>query len=379
MSYPAPKIVPPRQPTGSYPAVEEPVNPPRGRLLLIGAAGRVASAELDALRADGHDCVLHEGLAGARERLVVARPELALLHGELAWAAESEARDLVATLARQQVPTALLVTTKSPAEMIESAFAAGVDDCVLLPLKPSQIRGRLAALQASNPAATQRVHVRADQPSAYAEALAEHLELNGYDVGVTVAADETPGEPADLTVVCWDDPVRFSRALLPAPGEARIVVTSLPRPATPVPGIAAWLDRATTPVGRVLTAVNSHFRLACRDLRADQRIPFFCPIEFREWGTLQEGEWQTGYSYGLSPGGLFIRTLAPARRKVAVEMRIHLTTTGEEFPATGVATWSNCWVKPGARRRTSGMGVQFLGMPLSKRLLNLIQACRAAA
>ena len=59
---------------------------------------------------------------------------------------------------------------------------------------------------------------------------------------------------------------------------------------------------------------------------------------------------------------MFVRTLVPTLRKVAVEMKIHLAAMGEELSATGAASWSNC-----------------LGMPLSKRLRNLLEACRIAA
>lgn len=352
--------------------------PAKSKVLLVSKPGPARDAELVALGADDYAMEAVDDAGAAFKVLSGLQPDLALVDGETIWAEEDQARTLVEALRARRVPVALLVGDKVPAEVLESAFAAGVDDAVLLPLKPGAARERIKALGAPPPAAkarAARLRVRLDKPGPYAADLCEQLEFNGYDLKV-VEGEAADADAADLNVLVWDDPARLAKAVGCASGGPQLVVSSHAAPFVLPAGVVGWMPRSGTAVDQAVRAVNAHFKLPTRDLRADHRIPFFCPVEFREWGIAQDSEWTSGYSYALSPGGLFIRTLAPTRRKVAVEMKIYLTLTGEEFVATGVVAWSNAWADPKAARRAVGMGVEFLGMPLSKRLLNLIQVCR---
>jgi CheY-like chemotaxis protein/Tfp pilus assembly protein PilZ len=348
------------------------------RTLLVCKPGPARDLELLALGGEDLQMEAADGTGAAFKALSSFRPDVALVDGETVWAEEQGGRGLIEALKARHVPIALLISDKVPAELLESAYGAGVDDAILLPLKPNQVRERLQAIFASPPVAKarpSRLRVRLDKASPWAVDLCEQLELNGYDLKL-IEGEAQDGDPAELTVLVWDDPARLAKAVGLASGGPQLIVSAHSSPMSAPAGVIGWMARGDSAANQVVRAVNAHFKLPTRDLRADHRIPFFCPVQFREWGIAQNSEWSTGYSYALSPGGLFIRTLVPTRRKVAVEMKIHLTTTGEEFVATGVAAWSNPLVDPKAARRAVGMGVEFLGMPLSKRLLNLIQVCR---
>ncbi|MGC4116193.1 MAG: hypothetical protein QM765_16775 [Myxococcales bacterium] len=332
--------------------------------------------EYEALQGDEFTADAVDGTGAAFKALSFCLPDVALVDAETLWAEEQQGRTLIDALKARRVPTVLLVSDKVPAELLESAHVAGVDDAILLPLKPTAVRERIKSVLAPPPPAKARagrVRVRLDKPSAYVSELCEQLELNGYELKV-LEGESPDGEPADVTVLAWNDPMRLAKAVGLASGGSQVIVSSHPAPSMIPSGVEAWL-----PCGRAEMAVkevNAHFQVRTRDLRTERRIPFFCPVEFREWGIGRNAAWSSGYSYAFSPGGLFIRTLVPTRRKVAVEMKIFLTLTGETFAATGVSVWSSPRGESRTTRRAPGMGVEFLGMPLSKRLLNLIQACR---
>jgi uncharacterized protein (TIGR02266 family) len=112
-------------------------------------------------------------------------------------------------------------------------------------------------------------------------------------------------------------------------------------------------------------------------LRAEARRPFCCPVEFGEGGP-RPGEWLSGYSSALSPGGVFIRTLVPARPGSTVGLRILLPTSREQLEAHGVVAWANPFAPRGALAYPYGMGVRFLGMG-PPRLMHLRQLCQPVA
>ncbi len=351
--------------------------PPSARVMLLSRSPVAQQNVANAVGTADGECVTIADAAAAFQLLAQSPPDLALLDAEALWAAELEGGKLVAELTNKGVPTVLLVSTSTPAELLESACQVGLTDCIILPLRANHLRDRIAALRAAT-RAVQPVRVLTQERSDFAERLTEQLVLHGYRVRLEAGkAEMTAPEPGSLSVVICDEPACLVHAL-GSSSEMAIAVTSLPRPYSLPGGTLAWLSRSAMTPAKVVAQVHSQLKLPCRSLLAEASIPFFCPVEFREWGTGKDCEWSTGYSFQLSAGGLFVRTLVPARKKVALELRLHLTTTSEQIPATGVTAWSNCW--PGGEGTVLvGMGVEFLGMPLSKRLLHLIQACRGDA
>ena len=122
---------------------------------------------------------------------------------------------------------------------------------------------------------------------------------------------------------------------------------------------------------------RSHDILLQRNLLAllvDERVPFVCPVEFREVGSFS---WSSCFSSALSPGALFVRTLVPARPGAALELRIHLPTTRGVLEGPGIVSWSNPYVPHRVASYPLGMGIQFLGMS-PRRLMQLRELIRAS-
>lgn len=346
-------------------------------VMLVSHSHLAHETAAQVLRATECPCCHVESLSAARQTRNSEFPDLLLLDGDTSWTAPNEVGPLLQTFAKHRVPTVLLASDRTPTELVENAFEAGLDDCIWLPLTTAHLRSRMATLRSPSDRSVQRAHLWAEASSSWLESIEEQLELNGIEVQIHLGGnDERPAEPGDVTVAAWQNAARWSRMAPADPREIRVVVSSSPRPEQ-AGGIHAWIDRSV-PTSEIVATILRCLNISCRDLRAHERIPFFCPVEFREWGKPDERTWSTGFAFGLSPGGLFIKTLVPLRRKIAVEMRVHLTTTNEQLPVTGVVAWSNPWSRSHRGRSTVGMGVEFLGMPLSKRLLHLIRACRAA-
>jgi uncharacterized protein (TIGR02266 family) len=126
-------------------------------------------------------------------------------------------------------------------------------------------------------------------------------------------------------------------------------------------GLVAGFDMAQVFPEHVVQKANAWFSRVSNALQPEARVPFFCPVEYREAGNLF-GDWNSCYSYDLSPGGIFLRTLVPARPGAAVELKIHLTTHRTELRGSGVVAWANTYAQRKAFSHPVGMGVQFLGM-----------------
>jgi uncharacterized protein (TIGR02266 family) len=135
-----------------------------------------------------------------------------------------------------------------------------------------------------------------------------------------------------------------------------------------------WMSARTLAPRHLLARINGLLQRNHLALLVDERVPFVCPVEFREVGTFS---WSSCFSSALSPGALFVRTLVPARPGAALELRIHLPTTREVLEGPGLVSWSN----PYAPRRIAsyplGMGIQFLGLS-PRRLMQLRELIRAS-
>ncbi len=336
-----------------------------------------------------------ETLPEALAQLEAARPALVVLHADVLEAEEGRVRETFAARAgKHRVPVVLLASRDAPVELIEAGWRAGVDDCIFLPLSPAQVAERLDAVAkepavlGANARRAPRAIVVSGDDAGLRTRLADLLEHSGYHVldvgGEPPAVLPTEGR-VHLLVVAGSS-FRAGVAELRRVGTllGPLASKDVPR-AVIAPGVAAHAHESAP--GLELLDRSAHIealvgridRLVDRgpyDLRANARVPFFCPVEFREGGSSAPPPWRSGYTFNVTSGGVFVRTLVPPRAGVALEMRIRVTTTREEFPVTGVVAWANRY--PGRRVYSYpvGMGVQFLGPPISRRLASLIELCR---
>jgi uncharacterized protein (TIGR02266 family) len=115
------------------------------------------------------------------------------------------------------------------------------------------------------------------------------------------------------------------------------------------------IDKKSVLIETIVGRVGSAVRRPGMDLRGAERVPFFANVEFRASGR----EWLSGFSYDVSAGGLFVRTLSPIASGLAVELKVSFRGPQAPGLVTGVVAWSNPF-----RPRTSyscpvGIGVRF--------------------
>ncbi|MCP3139923.1 PilZ domain-containing protein [Pyxidicoccus xibeiensis] len=353
------------------------------RVLWVGAAGESWLSLARATRSLRCESLQVSSLDAALPELSRARPTLVLVHWRQVGGAGGRLGALRARPATAAVPVALVVEEGTPAEVLEAGEAEGVEDCVLLPLRDAELRARLEALTGVPPQArpTPRHEPRvlllagASGPSAWG-GLGALLEACGHHLLYSVTAEgavarvREHGVAPHLVLVSGEGTLSALRLLSTLRAHPLLegvpALTVAVGVGTRAPGLAALLPRIHAVLDRDLAS-----------LRADERVPFCCPVEFGESGP-QTAEWTSGFSSALSPGGLFIRTLVPARPGTSVRLRIILPTTRERLETHGVVAWANPFAPRAGLAYPYGMGVRFLGMG-PPRLMHLRQLCQGFA
>lgn len=291
--------------------------------------------------------------------------------------------------AHQRAPLVLTADSTVHSEWIETWGLAGADDFILGPLSVTSVVSRLQAMQRP-----ERVHRRVrhlvlvGRRTLRARALGTALEESGLRLCyLDELAQVAPhlaqlAAPPDAVVVQCEDGVLPASlaAIAPRPGEPLprcFVLSAAPAPA-PLPApVTQWLS-SRAPLAVLVDTISAAIGCSRSTLSADSRVPFFCPVEFRE-AEQPAAPWTSGFSWALSPLGIFVRTLVPERIGAPVELRIHLTTTGEMLDGTGVVSWANAFHPLAPFASPLGMGIQFLGPAMLRRLKSLCKAVAAAA
>jgi CheY-like chemotaxis protein len=326
------------------------------------------------------------------------RPTLILVHE--AMAAREGARIFAAIREHEvgrDIPVVVLASAETAPEVIESAWKAGADDCILQPLVPEHIRERVSAIREDSASTSNRPdrerrirHVAISGDSGdYGRRLSDHLELEGLHL-IDLGRYDGPPQSVDVLVYVTDTGENLMRDLPVALKRVRPASSTSVLPILAVSRYRKWpnsdqmrrdgiyLLDGDRPVEDVVRAICGLLQRAPHRLRVDHRIPFFCPVFFREAVAVKPGPWRSGFTYNLSAGGLFIKTLVPLRPAAPVEIRICLTGSREELEVTGVVAWSNRFAKKRLFTYPVGMGVQFLGA-ISRRMAQLIESCRDEA
>lgn len=369
-----------------------PVHPSSGpvatpaRVLWVGGASEPWRALCRVARALRCEPLQVPSLEAAGPELARLRPSLVLVD----WRQVRDARagGLGALRARPGavgVPVALVAEADTPVEVLEAGEAAGVEDCLLAPPRVGALRERLAVLRGEAVSASGGVLLAARHsprvvlmagasgPRAWGglgallESCGHHLLYCTRVEGATARLGEL-GVVPHLVLVSGEGPLAALRLLsaLRAHPLLEGVPTLTVSLGTRAPGLAALLPRIHALLGRDVSS-----------LRAEERVPFCCPVEFGD-GDAREAGWTSGFSSALSPGGLVVRTLVPARPGTALRLRIALPTTCDLLETHGVVVWANPYAPRGPLAFPYGMGVQFLGMG-PPRLMHLRQLCQGVA
>jgi DNA-binding response OmpR family regulator len=350
------------------------------RVLFVSSESMARAVEAQAAITAGCQCQTCSSIDEIESAVSTYKPDLLLVDALTAAQHEQSGRPLC--LRGLGVPVVLVASEETPPELVENCWRAGIDDCLLRPLRAEDIAARVAMVRdrlkpSAIPAGVALMMV--GEETGYRRSLSELLQLNGYRVcdGGTQIFPQAP----QLLIVCSPTPRLEYEKLkvgwkLPFALE-RIPVMLVGEESGSAGGAveSVFLLRRDNPPERVTQQVNARLFPGAKNLRTEARVPFFCPVQFREGGDGVDRPWSSGFSFDVSSGGIFLRTLVPARPHAALEMRIHLTTFRERISATGVVAWANRYESPTAYSYPVGMGVQFLGM-ISRRLAQLIELCR---
>lgn len=365
----------------------------RRRCLVIGDLDEVCEDAL-AIEAAGFACVHAANAEEAVAALAVGRPSIVLVHEQITERDGARAFEAIREHeVGREIPVVLLGSEHSTPKLIEAAWKAGADDCILQPLAPEHLRERAGAI--GEPMAQERperdrriirhIAVTGDAGE-YGKTLCDHLEHEGLHV-IVLDRYQGPPQTVDLLVYVTDTGEQVARDLPVALKRVRSTSPNAVLPILAVSRLRKWADPeharrngiylldGDRPTEDVVRAICGLLQRAPHRLRVDQRIPFFCPVFFREAVAVKPGNWRSGFTYNLSSGGLFVKTLVPLRPAAPIEIRICLSSTGEEIEATGVVAWSNAFAIKRTFSFPVGMGVQFLGA-ISRQLAQLIDSCR---
>jgi uncharacterized protein (TIGR02266 family) len=336
---------------------------------------------IQAIQAAHCECVAVESLTAALAEVNRVRPLMLVLDCSSLIPGDEDTLARIHELRQAAAaPLVILVGLETPTEFIENLSQAGADDCLLKPLQTRQLQPRLEMVGTPRPASSSllgrwgpKTVSLAHGQRTFALRTGELLEHSGYHVLYSRLEDErAPWDESgiDLYILCTDSREELARALRlrraagPRSGKRWFLIcTGGPGPLSESPGgsLVAGFDMTQVCPEHIVQKANAWFSKANNALRPEARVPFFCPVEYREAGGLF-GQWNSCYSYDLSPGGIFLRTLVPARPGAAVELKLHLTTLRTDLLGSGVVAWANTYVHRKAFSYPIGMGVHFLGM-----------------
>ncbi len=382
--------------TLATPVSSRPTVYPEGsrRVLLVDSTKELRLHLGGLVRSAGYELMVVDSVLAARVALARARPLLVLVDWRALSLDGGPGCALLRTRAgMMEVPLLLVAGPGTPAELLEQGMRSGVEDCVLAPVRGAELLSRLSALRDAERRGATRVPehrtartvlVVGEEPGmkgglgGLLEACGHHLVYAATRERALALASEHGG-PFHLLLVrtsltSSEEMLRVEHLRAQAHLERvpTVVVTSGTAAEVQAFG-QVWLSERTLVPRQLLARINPLLQRNTTALLVEERVPFVCPVEFREAGSLA---WSSCLSSELSPGALFLRTLVPARLRAALELRLHLPTTGEVLEGTGLVAWANP-VAP--RRLTShphGMGVIFLGMS-PRRLMQLRELCRA--
>ncbi|HVE85484.1 MAG TPA: response regulator, partial [Myxococcales bacterium] len=304
----------------------------------------------DTLRAFGYEATTFDSCARALDAIGRKPPSALLVALEMApMAGDALCAKVKENRALSRTPVILFTSPGSPDEAMRS-WRAGADDFLPRPVRREQLVQKLEALSRAGAAeeVVSRLHrpgehrrlLFVDDSRFFRTVLGGALEHSGFQLlyartglealelaerhrdalDAVIASLAMPGMDG-LTFVSalrqkawWErKPVLVMSAAEVSPDRAAAVEA--------VTG-SKLLEKRLFPVEAIVSRVSSAVQPQVGALRAAERVPFFSVVDFRAAGT---EDFLSGFSYDISPGGLFVRSLTPLPAGTAVEMRVRLT------------------------------------------------------
>jgi uncharacterized protein (TIGR02266 family) len=118
----------------------------------------------------------------------------------------------------------------------------------------------------------------------------------------------------------------------------------------------AVLDKRELPFEVILGRVYRLLKHPAFELRTEERKPFFSVVEFSK----DDQQWCTGFSYDVSSGGIFVRTLTPMPPLTQVQVRLRFLGQQNSGVSRGVVAWANPFRPRSSFAAPVGMGIRLV-------------------
>jgi uncharacterized protein (TIGR02266 family) len=127
-------------------------------------------------------------------------------------------------------------------------------------------------------------------------------------------------------------------------------------------GAVGYLNKAL-PLGEILFRINRILYPEKRELRSNPRVVDNILVRYRIKDAIF-----SGYSFNISTGGLFIRTISPPPEKTEMRLSFHLPRKGRSIRSRGTVVWRNEYQPEGLTNYPPGVGVKFMNLEQEDRL-----------
>ncbi|MFQ5458932.1 MAG: TIGR02266 family protein, partial [Myxococcota bacterium] len=126
-------------------------------------------------------------------------------------------------------------------------------------------------------------------------------------------------------------------------------------------GAVGYLNKKI-PLEDIMFRINRVLYPEKRELRMSPRVEDNIFVRYQ-----MNGSSFSGYSFNISSGGLFIRTISPPPEDTKVRLSFSLPRNGKLIRSTGVVTWRNEYRPDSPMAYPPGIGVKFTDLPRGDR------------
>lgn len=276
----------------------------------------------------------------------------------------------------RQLP--ILALARKPSDLeFAGAYSWGADD-VVAPDRTWPLTTRLRALtnaQSSELPRDRGTAIIAELDQSRRIATARALFNTGYDVRFAVTSEDARSfaleEGISLVVLCTElcpDPKALIREALQAGSSAKFIVSSEPRRHNELSQSLARTKQArvtdaSAPPENVVFLSNELAAGPMPNKRASPRILYGTTVRFRGEGRDED---EVGFSYNVSEGGLYVRTLAPPSDDV-VWLELTPPKHQKRIRVVAEVAWRRPFGPHGKATVPPGFGVRIVDGALSDR------------
>ena len=277
------------------------------------------------------------------------------------------------------VPVVMLTGEDSAPEIMRT-WRAGADDFLPKPIRPAQLASKLRAIRDGvdhvpsglAPLARKQL-LLADGSVFFRRVLGTALEQSGFRLlyarNGTEALELGRQHAESIDALVLDvfmpgmDGVAVLKALRGVPRLAATPAQLMSARELPVPMLQeaqalsgrSLLAKSALPPEALVARICTLVQLPAPELRACERKPFFSVVEFQ---AATGGDWMSGFSYDVSTGGIFVRTLTPLEPDEQVELKVKFGAAAS-LSCRGQVSWRNSYRQRRSFAYPVGMGVRF--------------------